>query len=79
MTVATSDGLEQLIIRGQGCLLMSASDLREEIDRINGQIREERHKLQKPGKNYLLGHAGEEVMRSLKEKAESEDEKGENN
>ena len=79
VTVATSDGLEQLIIRGQGCLLMSASDLREEIDRINGQIREERHKLQKPGKNYLLGHAGEEVMRSLKEKAESEDEKGENN
>lgn len=34
VTVATSDGLEQLIIRGQGCRLMSARELREEIKRV---------------------------------------------
>ena len=31
ITVATSDGLEQIIIRGQGCRLLSARDLKEEI------------------------------------------------
>lgn len=61
VTVATSDGLEQLIIYGQGCLLMSARDLKEDIERINNQIREERQKLGKPGKNYLFQHADEEL------------------
>lgn len=79
VTVATSDGLEQLIIRGQGCLLMSASDLKEEIERINSQIREEKQKLPRPGKNYLLSHAGEDVIQSLKEKMESEENESENN
>ena len=41
VTVATSDGLEQLIIRGQGCHLMSARDLKEEVDYVNQQIRTE--------------------------------------
>lgn len=41
VTVATSDGLEQLIIRGQGCRLMSARDLKEEIEHVNHQIRTE--------------------------------------
>ena len=31
ITVATSDGLEQIIIRGQGCSLLSARELAEEI------------------------------------------------
>ena len=31
ITVATSDGLEQVIIRGQGCALLSARELEEEI------------------------------------------------
>ena len=39
MTVATSDGLEQIIIRGQGCAMMSARELKEEINRINQEIR----------------------------------------
>ena len=33
ITVATSDGLEQVIIRGQGCALLSARELEEEITR----------------------------------------------
>ena len=39
VTVATSDGLEQVIIRGQGCAMMSARELKEEIERINQEIR----------------------------------------
>ena len=35
ITVATSDGLEQIIIRGAGCQLLSARDLKEEIKRLN--------------------------------------------
>jgi len=35
ITVATSDGLQQIIIRGAGCALLSARELREEIDRAN--------------------------------------------
>ena len=54
VTVATSDGLEQLIIRGQGCLLMSAKDLREDVERVGRQIEEDKGRLPKPGKNYLF-------------------------
>lgn len=39
VTVATSDGLEQLIIRGQGCQLLSAREFLEEIKYVEEQIR----------------------------------------
>lgn len=38
VTVATSDGLEQIIIRGQGCNLISSRKLKEEIDRATKDI-----------------------------------------
>jgi predicted RNA-binding protein with PIN domain len=40
VTVATSDGLEQIIIRGQGAKLLSARDFKEEVDRTEHKIRE---------------------------------------
>ena len=40
VTVATSDGLVQLITRGQNCIVMSAKELKEEIERVNASIRE---------------------------------------
>lgn len=50
VTVATSDGLEQIIIRSQGCRLLSANDLREEIESKQKQLREDYLKpQQKPG------------------------------
>ncbi len=56
VTVATSDGLEQLIIRGQGCRLLSAQDLREEIEYVNHQIRTQHlENLPKRSGNYLFG------------------------
>ncbi len=43
ITVATSDGVEQVIIRGQGCQLMSARELKEEVERINRETLEAFH------------------------------------
>ena len=66
VTVATSDGLEQLIIRSQGCLLLSAKDLKEEVEYVESLIAEEKVKLtagpSRSGKNYLLSHANEEMQ-----------------
>lgn len=55
VTVATSDGLEQIIIRGQGCSLLSARDLWGEICRARKQLKEEY--LERPkekGSRYYL-------------------------
>lgn len=41
VTVATSDGLEQLIIRGQGCGLISAREFYEEVKRVENLIKEQ--------------------------------------
>ncbi len=51
VTVATSDGLEQLIIQGAGCIRMSARDLREDVEYIAKQIQEVREKLPLGEKN----------------------------
>ena len=67
VTVATSDGLEQLIIYGQGCLLMSARDLKEDIERVRRLIREEQEKFGPPGKNYLFESVDEELAEYLDE------------
>lgn len=40
VTVATSDGLVQLITRGQNCMVISARELKEEVERVNEGIRE---------------------------------------
>jgi len=37
--VATSDGLEQMIILGHGAARMSASELKFEVEQVNAQIR----------------------------------------
>jgi len=68
VTVATSDGLEQLIIRGQGCRLLSARDLREEIEFVNEEIRKEHlERLPKRSGNYLFGQVDEELSTYLED------------
>ncbi|MCR5431206.1 MAG: TetM/TetW/TetO/TetS family tetracycline resistance ribosomal protection protein [Lachnospiraceae bacterium] len=39
ISVATSDGLEQIIIRGAGCLLVTASDLLAEVNELRSATR----------------------------------------
>ena len=65
VTVATSDGLEQIIIRGQGGNLLSARDLKQEVELVTAQIKEEVSKRQTNQKNYLLDSIDEEVAKHL--------------
>ncbi|MCD8370414.1 MAG: TetM/TetW/TetO/TetS family tetracycline resistance ribosomal protection protein [Clostridiales bacterium] len=66
VTVATSDGLEQLIIHGQGCILMSAKELREDIARADGWIAENLERLERPQKAGLFAGVDEETRAGLK-------------
>ena len=61
VTVATSDGLEQVIILGQGANRMSAPGLKEEIERTLAEVRGEH--LGKKGSvgNYLFDYLDEET------------------
>ncbi|MBD5134432.1 MAG: GTP-binding protein [Lachnospiraceae bacterium] len=54
VTVATSDGLEQLIIMGQGARRISAREFKEEIELVNKNIREEYLDKSKGSGNFVL-------------------------
>lgn len=54
VTVATSDGLEQIIIRGQGCRLLSARELKRDYEEAKAQIRTDYLNHQKTEKTYVM-------------------------
>ena len=54
VTVATSDGLEQVIILGQGARRLSAKGLREEMEAASREIRGDYLNRQEPSKNLLI-------------------------
>lgn len=65
VTVATSDRLEQMIITGQGCRLLSARDLKEEIERAEKQLKEElweQQKIHAKEKHTLADAVSQEMM-----------------
>ncbi len=68
MTVATSDGLEQIIIMGQGARRLSAKGLKEEIEQASIEIRETYldHQDTK-GKTYLFDQLSEEMTDFMEE------------
>ncbi|MBO5302765.1 MAG: TetM/TetW/TetO/TetS family tetracycline resistance ribosomal protection protein [Lachnospiraceae bacterium] len=72
ITVATSDGLEQIIIRGQGCLLLSARELEQEIKVSTKRLLEE-HKTTDNGKKYLLDDVSKEVADWILENGKREE------
>ena len=53
VVVATSDGTEQVIIRSEGCLLLSASDLQDEMRRVKQESMEEREPERLSAGTYL--------------------------
>ena len=65
VTVATSDGLEQIIIRGQGCKLLSARDLKADIALCKGRLKEDYLDRQKGEKRYLLDEVPAKVKEQL--------------
>ena len=54
VTVATSDGLEQIIIMGQGAARISARGFKEEIASAKQQMREEWQERRDSSKTYLF-------------------------
>ena len=67
VTVATSDKLEQIIIRGQGCVMMSARELREEIQRISQEIRTQYTDRFPGSKNYLFDSLPDELAEQMRQ------------
>ena len=66
ITVATSDGLEQMIIRGQGCLLLSSREFEKEVKEAEDELRA--NHLSRP---VRLGHTMEESLHKSKENSEA--------
>jgi len=67
VTVATSDGLEQVIIMGQGAHRMSAPGLKEEVELALKELRGEHLGRQINLKNYLLDYLDEETAKQMEE------------
>ena len=67
VTVATSDGLEQIIIMGQGASRISAKGLKEEIEETRKQLQQEWHQHRQSSHTYLFDHADAQTARLMEE------------
>ena len=56
MRVATSDNTEQLIILGHGALRLSAQTFRQEVEKVQGELRSLLEKTRQ-GKNKAIQYA----------------------
>lgn len=65
VTVATSDGTEQVIIRGQGCRLLSAKELKTEIGLVEKELREEHLDKGESTKNYLFHYLDQDTAETM--------------
>ena len=67
VTVATSDGLEQIIIMGQGAARISARGLKDEIRSEKKQLREEWKEHRDSSKNYLFDSISEDLKAHMED------------
>ncbi|WP_041276493.1 translation factor GTPase family protein [Desulfosporosinus acidiphilus] len=75
ITVATSDGLQQIIIRGSGGALLSARELKIEIDLANERINREYQAIQKENRNYLSDTLSPKTKQEMKDLIKKEHDK----
>lgn len=75
ITVATSDGLQQIIIRGAGCSLLSARELKAEIDGANERMKQEYQGIQGKDRNYLIDALSPEAKQQMEELTKKENDK----
>ena len=66
ITVATSDILEQIIIRSKGASLLSARELEEEIERVSKKLMEDYRAKQVPERNFLSDNLSEDDIQQFK-------------
>jgi len=67
ITVATSDALEQLIVRGQGSKLLSARELKQEIERVNEMLRRTYIDVESSNRNSIIKNISSHVKTKLNE------------
>ncbi|MDY5986514.1 MAG: translation factor GTPase family protein, partial [Lachnoclostridium sp.] len=67
VTVATSDGVEQVVTLGQGGKLISAREFREEVEIVRRQIQEEWESHRESGRNYLFDHMDDAMREEMNE------------
>lgn len=65
ITVATSDGLQQIIIRGAGCALLSARELKADIERVENEIKMKNRDMQEKSRNYISDSLSPEAKRQM--------------
>lgn len=75
ITVATSDGLQQMIIRGAGCAVLSARELKEEIDRANERVIQAYQEKQAKDRNFLKDALSAETKQQMEAFLKEETEK----
>ena len=68
VTVATSDGLEQIIIRGAGCALISARELEQEVGERSRQLLQEYDSRKEQGRSFLAEKLPEQLFDAGDEK-----------
>lgn len=68
VTVVTSDGVEQVIIRGAGCLLMSSREFEEDARRVGREIGQNLLEKKETGnRNYLFDNLEEGLREKLEQ------------
>lgn len=72
ITVATSDGLQQMIIRGAGCSLLSARELKLEIEEANDRLRQEYQGMQVKDRRHLSDALPPEVKEKMEKLIQKE-------
>ena len=75
ITVATSDGLQQMIVRGEGCSLLSARELQAEIVGANNKMMTEYREMIGIDRNYLVDALPQEVKKKMEGMVKKEDNK----
>jgi len=68
ITVATSDGLQQMIVRGSGCSLFSARELKAEIEGANERLKMEYPEMQGRNRTFLIDALPPELKQQLEER-----------
>ena len=75
MAVATSDGLQQMIVRGAGCSLLSARELKAEIEAADERMTQEYQGIKGKDRNRLIDALSPEVKQQMEELIKKENDK----
>lgn len=67
IVVATSDGLQQIIVRGEGGLLMSARELKAEVEATNLKVKQTHEEIQGLSRSYLGDALSTELKLQMEE------------